>query len=791
MKRLRDLIIDQEDWLIDRILYYAKAHDFTQFTSTLRKAWRASVCGLSAPILEALETFETLPDIRAKNDFSRNTVASFGIEQARQHRARGITLGLFLGLMKYYRQTYVDLILLQSYAKEDEHRYLEYINRFFDYVELGFCTEWSSENEDTALQDMQIKNRLLTNEKNKYLTIFESLHDPVFLLNDDGQIQNMNHAANTLFLGETDPGNSYYATEKKRPLIKQISYLLNKEELIFEAILQTLHGLRHFEVNIQPMLDISEKYQETIVILNDVSEYKAAKEESELANKAKAAFLATMSHEIRTPINGVLGMVDLLSDTNLSATQTKYVNSISQCGTLLLNVLNDTLDYSKFEAGALELEIIDFDINQIIQNIQDIVRPKLEKQNTVFAYETIGAINQFYFGDPAKLQQILLNLIDNAVKFSAKGHVRLNITLLDDSADNLHLLQFDVIDSGIGIDDSKIDLLFMPYMQQDSSTSRLYGGTGLGLAICKKLVQAMNGHIWCENNTDGGAAFSFSIPLFKASQATQTITETVSEPLTGLNILLVEDNHVNQEVAIGFLNRSHHAVWPVETGEDALAILKERPFDLILMDVRMPGMGGIEAVEKIRELEKGTDHRTPVIFLSALADRLALENYFAAGADGFLSKPFKATELNQVISECLSEEKYVESFKPQNTESGFDKILDKTVMQQHLDILGQKRVQRILNAFRTEAPQYFQSLQDAFQKSDFQRLENNAHSLKSASRNVGLMRLNQVMADLEQAAASKDIKTLREISRSAKQIFEESMHALDLLWNSIQLTDVD
>ncbi len=376
MKQLRKLIIDEEDWLIDRILFYAKKHDYTEFTSTLKKAWRASVCGLSAPLLEALDLYDVLPDLSAKGDYTDNPITAFGVEQAELHRARGISFGLFLGLMKYYHQTYTDLILKQNFPQKQEEQYRNYLKKFFDLVELSFCTEWSNTDHNNQLIEMQDKNRSLTNEKNKYLTIFESLHDPVFLLNDKGEIENFNQTARTLFVGDKDPGDKYYGEEINNSYLDQVPHLLGHGGIHFESQLKTLQGMRFFDVSIQSMLDISEKYQETILILKDISKYKEAKEQTELANKAKAAFLATMTHEIRTPINGVLGMVDLLSYTPLTETQKRYVDSISQCSELLLNVLNDTLDYSKFEAGALGLETIDFDLQQVFRNVRDIVNSK-------------------------------------------------------------------------------------------------------------------------------------------------------------------------------------------------------------------------------------------------------------------------------------------------------------------------------------------------------------------------------------------------------------------------------
>ena len=767
MEGLKQLIIEEEDWLIDRVIEYAKENDYAAYSSTLRKAWRASICGLSAPLHEALDNFSVMPKLVATHDYSKHPVAQFGIEQAKQHRMRGVTLGLFLGLMKYYRQAYVDLVIERTNNPKYISKYRRYIERFFDYVELGFCTEWSNESNNATLYEMQVKNRLLTNEKNKYLTIFESLHDPVFLLNDKGKIENFNQTARKLFVGDKDPGDKYYGEDISNTYLDQVPHLLGRGGMHFETQLKTLQGTRFFDVSIQSMLDISEKYQETILILKDISKYKEAKEQTELANKAKAAFLATMTHEIRTPINGVLGMVDLLSYTPLTEKQKRYVDSISQCSELLLNVLNDTLDYSKFEAGALGLETIDFDLQQIFRNVCDIINSKVEAHGIDLICNTGMGVSNFYYGDPARLQQILLNLIDNAVKFTSNGHVSLTIDLMEEKQPGIHLLKFNVEDTGIGINALKMDLLFKPYMQQDASTSRLYGGTGLGLAICDKLVRAMNGRIWCENNQHGGATFSFEIPLLQASKLSSRTKEPHLETIQGLNVMLVEDNNVNSEVAEGFLKRSNHKVTILSSGEEAIEYFEHYKFDLILMDVRMPGIGGVEAVKIIRQLERKSNKRTPIIFLSALADRHELETYFAAGADGFLSKPFSPDELNQTIASCLSDEAFIDHFKAISTHSDDINIIDKTCMSNHLELLGKDRAQRIYTAYCQDTSKIIKNIVSHCETAHFQEIEDAAHTLKSASRNVGMTCMAQLAEQIETAAKNQDDD---QIHRKVKQL---------------------
>ncbi len=785
MEKLRDLIINNEDWLINRVVAYAKEHGYTEFTSTLKEAWRVSICGLSEPLLAALEIFEEPPAFSANDNFARNPIAAFGIEQAKQHRARGVTLTLFLGLTKYYRQAYVDLIMAQDFPARMQERYRSFIERFFDLVELGFCTEWSNATENVKLAETQERNRSITNEKNKYLTIFESLNDPVVLIDDKGVIQNLNHAAHALFIGPKDPGAMYYGTGEQIFLKEQIEILTSSDGAsdCFEATLETKNGTRNFDVRIQRMLDISEKFLGTVVILNDITEHKRTEELAEIANKAKSAFLATMSHEIRTPINGVLGMANLLKDTPLSEAQKHYLNGITTSGEVLMTTLNDILDYSKIEAGMLELETVDFDLHKIITQVAELIEPTTAEKGTRFSISIDDNVPSYLRGDPGKVRQVLLNLASNAVKFTPSGSVAIHVCRSGAEIRNVEGLRFDITDTGIGISVEKVEDLFEPFTQQDASISRLYGGTGLGLAICKKLVSAMGGSIGYQVNDKGGSIFSFEIPLYESMA--EAVTAERSTPTWSpqpLKVLLVEDNKVNRLVAEGFLQRQGHNVTVAESGEEALNVLADKSFDLIFMDIRMPGMSGLEAVRRIRVSDNSSLARTPIIVLSAHVIRSEVEECFTAGANGFLGKPFMPEDIQDVIMECLSDPADYTRIMNNPEQNTTQQIINPNVIRQHLKLLGPERADRIVTTFVGTTPKVMAALHKELDIEAYDSIADHAHGLKSAAGNVGLNCMMALAKKLEETATDRDKSKSLTTFNELETIYTQSVRALEDAW---------
>jgi len=282
MERLQKLITENEDWLVRRILEYARKRDYVKYTSTLIEAWRISIANLSQTILTALQHYPEPPELGPDEDYNQDVIATFGIKEARNHRSRGLTLGMFLSLMKYYRQSYIDLITQADLAPAQKESYRLFVDRCFDRIELGLAIEWAAATENERLRELQATNRSLANEKNKFLTIFESLHDPVIFLDQNNRVVNMNHAAAELFIGPGRPGDNYYGEQPTltpfpwltRALDDFIAGIEPKRNL--EQLIETQDGPRHFHVKLERMLDVSEKFSGTVVLLNDLTERKQA-----------------------------------------------------------------------------------------------------------------------------------------------------------------------------------------------------------------------------------------------------------------------------------------------------------------------------------------------------------------------------------------------------------------------------------------------------------------------------------------------------------------------------------
>lgn len=405
---------------------------------------------------------------------------------------------------------------------------------------------------------------------------------------------------------------------------------------------------------------VMDKQTYAVVSLDDITNQKVterlltiAKEIAEKATKAKSEFLSNLSHEIRTPLNALINMNLLLSETELDETQREFVNTAVKSSEMLLALVNDILDFSKIEAGRIELEHQPVAISEIIMSVVTVLNVKAQEKNISFTYKIDKSANIVVYVDSLRLKQILLNLISNAIKFTEEGGVHVEVLCIQKD-DDVANISFSVSDTGIGIKSNLIEKIFDSFTQADSSTTRRYGGTGLGLAISKRLVEMMGGTMKVHSIEGEGSTFTFNIlaEMVKAPQFTSdTLEETITIP-KGLDILLVEDNQLNQVVIKGMLRNSQNNLDIANNGIEAVKMAKEKCYSLILMDIEMPEMDGIEATKHIRNLHKPNSD-TPVIAITAHSDKQKIDSCLKAGMNDFITKPVDKKALFNVINAVI------------------------------------------------------------------------------------------------------------------------------------------
>ncbi|MHC4270707.1 MAG: ATP-binding protein, partial [Planctomycetota bacterium] len=527
-----------------------------------------------------------------------------------------------------------------------------------------------------------------------------------------------------------------------------------------------------------------------------------AKEMAESANDAKSEFLANMSHEIRTPMNAIIGFSDILAEEKLTDEQFDYVSTIRGSGRHLLELINDILDFSKIEAGKLDVEIIDCSLKELFARFESMIRPATMKKGLDFEIKEISDLPLNIRTDPTRLNQCLVNLVNNAIKFTEEGHVFVNVYL--EEKENEPYIRFDVEDTGIGIPSEKQKKIFESFSQADGSTTRRFGGTGLGLTITKQLAELLNGELTMTSEVGKGSVFSISIPA-KVDIEAQPVLDRYhvsehakSKPLEIHNIsfkgkvLVAEDVLTNQMLIKRMLNKMGLEPKVVEDGEKAVEVASSENYDLIFMDIQMPNMNGFEATRLLRQ--KGV--QTPIVALTANALKGDDQKCLKAGCSDYMSKPIKREKLLTVLEKYLQREGDNMNKKIDEVQTQVDELCELCTVEnpEKKDALAvidddnisgiidfedlaergmdEEIIKELVPLFILDNKEQLKSLASALENGEIKQIRSLAHAIKGASANVGATRISEIALKIEKKTTKNNLSKTKKLFELIKNEYQ-------------------
>ncbi|WP_130734525.1 ATP-binding protein [Flavobacterium sp. J27] len=551
---------------------------------------------------------------------------------------------------------------------------------------------------------------------------------------------------------------------------ENLSHLIEQKNHLFQ-FKNNVDLTRWIQTNFIKIENIEGKIEKIILVCQDVTnriqgqkDLENAKNVSDYLNKQKDQFIATVSHEIRTPINAILGFTDVLIEIEENNSKMDFLNSIKVASLGLLHIINDILDISKIEAGMLQIDETPFQLREIVSNVFTTLKLKASEKNLKFLYSIDSDVENDLLGDKNRLNQILINIVGNAVKFTEKGKVELRISLLKKEK-NLSYLEFAVSDTGIGINEKKIEAIFDRFSQAEVSTARKFEGTGLGLSISKELIEMQNGTIEVVSEENKGTTFTFIIPYKISDEKTNLLNTTTKTAITeaiSKHILLCEDNELNQKLITTIFEKTNHTLTIANNGLEALDLLKEKSYDIILMDLQMPLMDGYETTAMIR---KELKLNTPIIALTANSLIYEKERCINIGMNDYLSKPFSKKELFELLSIYFYQDKKDKKKNPLISLNSLKEYIGNDTEQ----------LQILIQSFEEQLNNFEISLQKATIKKDYDSIRKSAHKIKTSFGmfSIYAKELETIENTSDLDFESNAIKVLNPIRKQIKQIIEE------------------